>query len=209
MGWFDWLKSEPSNVEVLPNVVWLTNEAKRNGIRMAIRAAAEQLEPAAAICLVAHFPNSLDGLRELASEFDSTIPAKVCLATNLNDACRSSATPAAGHWVEVIVDERHPHPAYDDIPLNVLKGLPYRCRMTCHLSFDDALVRIFGGDWTRETLRRLGMEEDEPIKSQSVTRRIRGSQQQIAKTTTGDLAADSCETWLKLNCPQAWERLRT
>jgi len=209
MGWFDWLKSEPSNVEVLPNVVWLTDEAKRNGIRLAIRAAAEQLEPPTVVFLVAHFSASLDGLGELASEFASTIPVKVCLTTNLNDACRSSTPPAAGHWVEVIVDERHPHPHDDDIPLNVLKGLPYRCRLTCQLSFDDALVRIFGGDWTRETLRRLGMREDEPIKSKSVTRRIRGAQRQIAKTTTGHFAADSCEMWVKLNCPQAWGRLQT
>jgi hypothetical protein len=209
MGWFDWLKSEPSNVEVLPNVVWLTEEAKRNGIRAAIHGAAVLPEPAAAVYLVAHFPDSLSVLSELAAESTSTIPVQACLATNLGDACRSSTTPAARHWVEVIIDSRHPHPTHDDIALNALKGLPYRSRVTCQLSFDDALMRIFSGDWTRETLRRLGMKEDEPIKNRTVSRRLRGAQKQIAKTTTGNLTADSAETWLKLNCPRGWQELQT
>ncbi|BBO32052.1 preprotein translocase subunit SecA [Lacipirellula parvula] len=208
MGWFDWLKSEPSNVQVLPNVVWLTEEAKLNGIRAAIHESAALREPAAAVYLVAHFPDSLSVLRELAAEFNSTLPLQACLATNLGDACRSSATSAARNWVEVIINSRHPHPVYDDIALNVLKGLPYRSRATCQLSFDDALVRVFGGDWTRDTLRRLGMKEDEPIRSKTVSRRLRGAQKQIAKTTTADLPADSAETWLKLNCPQAWGQLQ-
>ena len=45
-----------------------------------------------------------------------------------------------------------------------------------YLSLEDDLVRIFAGDWVKNLLARLGMEEGQAIESQMVTRRIEGAQ---------------------------------
>jgi hypothetical protein len=208
MGWFDWLQPDASNVDVLPNSIWLTDEAKWNGIRAALRDALMQGARPSAVYLVGHFPNSVKKLHDVANDLASLANVKVCLARDLGSACRSGATPTIDHHIEAIVDGRHPHPDHDDQVLRTLKSLPYSCRLACHLSFDDVLLRAFAGKSTRETLRNLGMKEDEPIKSKMVARRLRGAQNQIAKNAIGDSAEDSAEHWLKMNCPTAWEKLR-
>lgn len=45
-----------------------------------------------------------------------------------------------------------------------------------YLSLEDDLVRIFAGDWVKNLLTRLGMEDGQAIESQMVTRRIEGAQ---------------------------------
>ena len=47
------------------------------------------------------------------------------------------------------------------------------------LSLEDDLVRIFAGDWVKNMLTRLGMEEGQAIESKMVTRRIEGAQKKI------------------------------
>ncbi|MDD3586457.1 MAG: SEC-C metal-binding domain-containing protein [Thermoguttaceae bacterium] len=47
------------------------------------------------------------------------------------------------------------------------------------LSLEDDLVRIFAGDWVKNILTRLGMEEGQAIESRMVTRRIEGAQKKI------------------------------
>src|SRR5439155_16099812 len=45
-----------------------------------------------------------------------------------------------------------------------------------YLSLEDDLMRIFAGDWVKNVLTRLGMQEGEAIESGMVTRRIEGAQ---------------------------------
>ena len=45
-----------------------------------------------------------------------------------------------------------------------------------YLSLEDDLVRIFAGDWVKNLLSRLGMENGQAIESPMVTRRIEGAQ---------------------------------
>ena len=45
-----------------------------------------------------------------------------------------------------------------------------------YLSLEDDLVRIFAGDWVKNLLTRLGMEDGQAIESPMVTRRIEGAQ---------------------------------
>ena len=47
------------------------------------------------------------------------------------------------------------------------------------LSLEDDLVRIFAGDWVKNMLTRLGMEDGQAIESKMVTRRIEGAQKKI------------------------------
>ena len=48
-----------------------------------------------------------------------------------------------------------------------------------YLSLEDDLMRIFGGEWVSNLLLRLGMEEDVPIESKLITRRIETAQKAV------------------------------
>ena len=47
------------------------------------------------------------------------------------------------------------------------------------LSLEDDLMRIFAGDWVKDMLTRLGMQEGEAIESRMVSRRIEGAQKKV------------------------------
>jgi len=47
------------------------------------------------------------------------------------------------------------------------------------VSLEDDLMRIFAGEWVRNMLTRLGMQEGEAIESRMVTRRIEGAQKKV------------------------------
>jgi preprotein translocase subunit SecA len=47
------------------------------------------------------------------------------------------------------------------------------------LSLEDDLMRIFAGEWVKNVLTRLGMQEGEAIESRMVTRRIEGAQKKV------------------------------
>jgi preprotein translocase subunit SecA len=48
-----------------------------------------------------------------------------------------------------------------------------------YLSLEDDLMRIFAGEWVKNLLTRLGMQEGEAIESRMVTRRIEGAQKKV------------------------------
>ncbi|HJT34744.1 MAG TPA: SEC-C metal-binding domain-containing protein [Pirellulales bacterium] len=48
-----------------------------------------------------------------------------------------------------------------------------------YLSLEDDLMRIFAGEWVKNILTRLGMQEGEAIESKMVTRRIEGAQKKV------------------------------
>jgi preprotein translocase subunit SecA len=48
-----------------------------------------------------------------------------------------------------------------------------------YLSLQDDLMRIFAGEWVAGILTRLGMEEDQPIESRMVSRRIESAQKKL------------------------------
>lgn len=48
-----------------------------------------------------------------------------------------------------------------------------------YLSLEDDLMRIFAGEWVKNILTRLGMEEGQAIESRMVSRRIEGAQKKV------------------------------
>jgi preprotein translocase subunit SecA len=48
-----------------------------------------------------------------------------------------------------------------------------------YLSLEDDLMRIFAGEWVKNILTRLGMQEGEAIESHMVSRRIEGAQKKV------------------------------
>ena len=49
------------------------------------------------------------------------------------------------------------------------------------LSLEDDLMRIFAGDWVKNMLTRLGMQEGEAIESRMVTRRIEAASEESGR----------------------------
>jgi preprotein translocase subunit SecA len=48
-----------------------------------------------------------------------------------------------------------------------------------YLSLEDDLIRIFAKQWMSTMMQRMGMQEDEPIESKMITKRIEGAQKAV------------------------------
>jgi preprotein translocase subunit SecA len=48
-----------------------------------------------------------------------------------------------------------------------------------YLSLEDDLIRIFAKQWMSSMMQRMGMQEDEPIESKMITKRIEGAQKAV------------------------------
>ena len=53
-----------------------------------------------------------------------------------------------------------------------------------YLSLEDDLMRIFAGEWVKNILTKLGMEEGQAIESRMVSRRIEGAQKRSKNVTS-------------------------
>ena len=47
------------------------------------------------------------------------------------------------------------------------------------ISLEDELMRLFGGEKMQSVVKRLGVEEDEPIEAKMITRSIEGAQKKV------------------------------
>ncbi len=202
MGLFDALfgSKKRTNVEVVPDRIWMTTDAKFAGLA---REAEERSRSATvAILLVAHFPDVLARLQEIANQPTASVPCKAVLASHLNSDLATSLSLDDSAILDVIVGERHPLPSVDDRLEEFAEELPCRCRFSHHLSLDDAVVEVFAGNWVKGMLTKMGMNEDEAIESQMVSRRIRQAQQKIEGRAFGTVDAESAAEWLEKNCPE-------
>jgi hypothetical protein len=202
MGLFDWLKPKRDSVDIAPDCIWLSKNAKLEGIQREIAAALADPDDPDALFVVAHFQDCLDELNAMIarSAFDDK-RIHVTLAAALEG--RSSALTALdeSHRILLVVGERHPLPSHDESVVEFARSLPCLSRIAYHASLEDALLRQFSGEWVEGILKKLGMKEDEAIESQMVSRRLIGAQKRIAGKAIGDLPANSAEEWLMRNCP--------
>ncbi len=202
MGWLSFLfaKSPPSNVEIDPDMVWLTDEAKYNGVRQDLLSKSNSRS--VAILLIAHFPNVQAELETMLESYEGEVPALVVRAADLSPSIAANFNVDENTVIDLIVVERHPLVSEDE---RVLAGfaddLPCRCRVTYHVSLDDGLMQLFAGTGVREMLRKLGMQEDERIESRLVQRRIKQAQKKLTSLATGNRPAETAQEWLELNIP--------
>ena len=202
MGLFDFLfgSKKRTNVEVILDHIWMTTDAKFTGL--AKEAEERSRSETVAILLVAHFPDVLARLEEVASQKVWDVPCKAVSAGNLNSGLAASLNLEESAIIDIIVGERHPLPSVDDRLEEFADELPCRCRFSHHVSLEDAVMKVFAGDWVKNVLKRLGVSEDEAIESQLVSRRIRQAQQKIEGRAFGSLDAESAAEWLEKNCPE-------
>lgn len=202
MGLFDFFfggGSKRTNVEVIPDVIWLNTSAKLKGIKKDV--VAQRSLGATGILLVAHFEDVLVQLFKIAAEHDDNIPIKVSLAKDLSPNLVSEWSANESATIAVVVGERHPLPKHDDEVLQFAETLPIQTLLIRHLSLEDPLLKTFNGEWVAGTLQRLGMKEDEAIASDMVSRRIGTAQKKIEKAAFGDSDANSAAEWMAANVP--------
>ena len=205
MGFFASLfgKDRPNNVEVVPDQIWMTSDARFAGIAGEI--AARSRPETVAILLVAHFPDVLARLDELAA-LPAELPVKAVLADNLSTDVAASMNLDESSTIDIIAGERHPLPSVDERLARFANELPCRCRLSHHISLEDPVIRIFAGDWIQGFLGKLGMRENEPLQSEMVSRRIKQAQQKIEGKAFGTSDAKSAAEWLENNCPELWNK---
>ncbi len=132
MGFFDSLfgSKKPTNVEVVPDHIWMTTDAKFAGLAREI--AERSKSETVAILLVAHFPDVLARLNELAAE-PTTVPVKAVLASDLSTDIATSLHLEESVIIDIIVGERHPLPSVDEQLEQFADMLPCRCRLSVPL----------------------------------------------------------------------------
>ncbi|HJN11124.1 MAG TPA: preprotein translocase subunit SecA [Pirellulaceae bacterium] len=202
MGFFDSLfgSKKRTNVEVVPDLIWMTTDAKFAGLAKAVEERSKS--ETVAILLVGHFPDVLARLEELANRRTWRVPLQAVPASNLDTELATSLNLDESAILDIIVGERHPLPSVDDGLEAFADELSCRCRFAHHISLEDPVLEIFGGEWVQNVLRKLGMSEDEAIEAQMVSRRIRQAQQKIEGRAFGSSDAESAAAWLKKNCPE-------
>jgi hypothetical protein len=184
-----------STVEVEPDQVWVSTDAKLRGIARALLQ--QERDGVAAVLLVAHFPDVLRSLKEIAEAYSGPTRVSAVLARQLSPGNVGSLPVDPSAVLTLLVGERHPLPAVDGELLRFAEALPCRCRLVHHLSLEDPLMQVFGADSMRAALERMGMDEDEPIAHSFVSRSIGRAQKKIASggVTGGD--AESAAEWFE------------
>ncbi len=198
VGLFDWLTGKKARVEA-EDRIWLTQQARSAAIRKEVAQAVADPAGPYAIMVVAHFKNCLEQLHAEIAGFDQD-RLLLTLADSLGGRTPTDFPVDESRNILIIVGERHPLPSHDEAVLDFARSLPCRCRLVYHISLEDAFMKRFGGDWMKDTLRRMGMKEDEVVGSRMVSRRIRLAQRKIARVSAVDPVADSAEEWFERNC---------
>lgn len=194
--------SQKSSVDTDTEVVWLTDDARFKGIEQDLLRISNSRS--VAILLIAHFDDVQARLESLLENYDGDVPALVVRASDLSPSIAASFNAEENTVIDLIVVERHPLVSEDE---RVLAGfaddLPCRCRVTYHVSLDDALMQLFAGESVRDILRKMGMPEDERIESRMVQRRIKQAQKKLSAAATGNQPAATAAQWLQKNMPAA------
>lgn len=66
-------------------------------------------------------------------------------------------------------------------------------------SLDEPLFKYFGGEKLIETIKKLGMKDDEVIGHSFITSAIRNAQQKLEKKVRVEKPASTAEEWFALN----------
>jgi hypothetical protein len=203
MGLFDALfgRRPPARVQIGDDQIWLSHAARFRGIVREVASLATS--DTDAILVVAHFANVLEVLQPIAETSLVTIPKLAVLAEELTPALAQRLSLDEQASVDLIVAERHPLPKLDEAIVTFAEKLACRSRIRYHLSLDDVVMQKFSGEWVRNTLKNLGMTDEESIQSKMVTRRIKAAQKKFEELVKENHAASSAEEWVRLNAPEA------
>ena len=216
MGFWDWLTGAPKRYAVTDDVIWMTQPAKFNGLRLT---AQERLPRGDVVLVIAHFPKTLgqvkeafgqQPLKDLSHEKRLSpeavfSPARLeagpflALASSLVCDAEPTAPNDEAPIVSILVAEHHFLKACDDRIIEFAASLGRRCRITFHSSLYDPLLRQFVGPWVLNLLSKLGISATESVANPMLGRHIRKAQAQISRQVRDEGPAESAEEWLQRN----------
>ena len=217
MGFWAWLTGKKPRATTTDRI-WMTRPAKWRGL---CRELVQHLSNDKAFILLAHFPATLAEIRQ---ELDRQgVPHQSVDQPISVQGANRFAGPGAERLVrlglvkqlqpdpfpdphveeesliQILVAERHFLRECDETVVAFAGGLEKRCHVTYHCSLEDPLLKALGGDWIKDVLRRLGMNESTPLESGMVARRMRGAQRKFGSRAGQGCDADSAEEWLRSN----------
>jgi hypothetical protein len=97
----------------------------------------------------------------------------------------------------VVFAEHYPLPRREEMLFETLKLK----EIPIVSSLDEPLFMKFSGERTIELMRKLGMNEDEPIGHSMITASIRNAQKKLEKQVITECKATSAAEWFALNAP--------
>lgn len=201
MSIWNWLTGGGKRVEQ-PDMIWLTSTARLEGARKRV---VDEVRNCRLVILTSHFAERLEELRSLldrqsfayreaeravapreierflGQDKASILLAPACALLS-NEPSATLRDPT--RRVAVFVVERHPLRMFDEKLEQFAAAVPYPTELQFFVSYDDAGMQSFpgiSGDRVRSVLRHLGMEENEPIESAMVVRRIKAGQRKMEK----------------------------
>ena len=200
MGFFDFLfdRKKPASAEVVLDRIWITTDAKFTGLakEMVERSRTETV----AVLLVAHFPDVLARLDQIAKQNVGDVPCMAVSAGNLNSSIAGSLHLEDSDIIDIIAGERHPLRSMDDRLEEFANGLPCRCRISHHVSLEDAMMKAFvAGDWVK-MLMTSAMSEEESIENELISRALLKAQRELERRSIGNVHSESAAEWLRKNC---------
>jgi hypothetical protein len=187
---------------VIPDYVWLSAAAKFKAIRERLQSQSR----GRMIVLVAHFPNLLKELEQLADDFDATRTIAAYLAHELSPAAAHEFLPQGSDAVDLVVAERHPLASPEAALLRFAEALPCRSSIEYHVSLDDPFMLHLGADSIRRWMGRMGAEEAETISHRLITQSIHKAQVKLERESLGRADADSAAEWIARNTRRSASR---
>ena len=193
-------KSTPSNVTQNPDLVWLTKEAKFAAIRQYLER--DSTNNCVAILVISHFQETHQEMTKLVEQYVGTTPAIAILASELTPDIPANLAVSQDDEIVLIVAQLHPLAKQDvKVVEDFAAAFHCRCRVNRHVSLEDGVMKFFAGESMGEMMRKMGMDEHEPIESRFVSRRIRAAQKKIEAQAIGNRPATSEEEWFEQNLP--------
>lgn len=190
MGLLSWLFGGRRQAPATDQI-WLTPDSKYRGMA---RQAADALSQSKIVCIVAHFPATLE---ELQAAVDWPSQVRFMLASEMDPL--SGSSPTNDSDVEVLAAERHFCREKDEELVVFCQSLPVPCSVRFHLSMEDPLMKQFVGAAIAEMLQQIGMEDDASVESSMVSRRIAAAQQKLCSDAERAMRAPSASEWLRMN----------
>jgi hypothetical protein len=217
MGFRDWLTGKRGPV-VVKDAVWLTHAARVRGVCGRLRGSER------GVLLLAHFPATLERWRQdlTAAGVPHTLagprlegrnavrrldekPSQGALVATVEHLAAEPLAPPLDETLpelSLIVVERHFLRAEDERVVAFAEGLGRKCEVAFHTSLDDPLMSSRLPAWLGDTLRGMGMGEDDMIETKMVANRIKAAQADIARKAGGAaVRADSAAEWVRRNFP--------
>lgn len=170
---FNFLSRSKPKYEIIDKV-WISSDAKWKACLAMITANSN-------CTLVTWFPHTYELLIEKVG--------------NKNQVIRAEQSIEKGIDTMLVFVEHYPLPTPEHKLFEQLK----QNEIPIVSSLDEPLFMHFGGERTIELMKKLGLQEDEPVGHAMISSSIRNAQKKLEKLVVVEQKANSAEEWFRIN----------